>query len=298
MSYTARFLWQNRYVDAATLSAASAATGYPVTALQDQLRARRWRATGISSEYVQVDFGQARPFNAVALVDHNLTFEGQVIITASNSPGGSDLLNITADIWGDLIGYGEDRYGYLGYGGKFEEGDRSYMVPRPIGMVYLEDHSINEPVEARYVRLTFSDTANADGYLEFGRLLMGLYDDFGLNFSSISHEVLDESDLEIAPGGGQLWGVEYPVRNSLSLTFDWVSYADKYWLLLHMAQKMGLTKYMLLDAFPNPGYPSERHFGRLYGRFESLPRFDQSGSSPFKDGHRISMVDLIFGEVL
>jgi hypothetical protein len=114
---TARFLWQNRYLDAATLTAVSAATGYPASALQDQLRARKWRSTSISGQYVQVDFGSARPFNTVALIDHNLTFDATLTLTASNSPGGSDLLNITPDAWPELIGYGEDRYGFLEYGG-------------------------------------------------------------------------------------------------------------------------------------------------------------------------------------
>lgn len=248
---------------------------------------------------MNVDFGQARPFNAIAIIDHNFTFDGTVTITASNTQGGSDLVNITVPVWQELIGYGEDRYGYLDYGGgKFFEEDRQYMVPRPIRVIYLNEHGYDEPIEARYLRLTFNDAGSSPDYFQFGRLLVGLYDDFGINFSQVQHEVLDDSDIQVVQGGGQFWGTRSPTRNGLSLSFDWLDYADKYWLLLHMGNKMGLNNDFLIDCFPDPDIPSERHWGTMYGRFTSLPSFSQDGESPFASERRTSQVDLVFEEAL
>jgi hypothetical protein len=289
-----RLIWENRYFDAATLTATTSATGYPITNLQDPLRSRRWRSTDITGEYVNVDFLASRPFNAVVLIDHNLTFAGTLTLTASDTPAGSDLLNSTVDAWQDLIGYGEDRYGYLDYGGgTFYEEDRNYMVPRPIRIIYLDS-----VVEARYLRLAFTDAANADGYFEMGRMFACLYIDMGINFSSVRHEVIDDTDVGFTLGG-QAWGVRIPMRNAITLSFDWLDYADKYWTLKFMAEKMGVTENFVIDCFPDEAIPSERHHGTLYGRFSELPSFEQDSDMGFASAQRrTSTVDLSFEEVL
>jgi len=289
----ARLIWENRYFDAGILAASTSATGYPVGNLQDRQRSRKWRSTSISGQYVNVDFKASRPFNAVVLIDHNLTFNGTLTLAASDSPGGgSDLFGSTVDAWPDLIGYGEDRYGFLEYGGKFYEEDRAYMVPRPIRIIYLDD-----VVEARYLRVGFTDAGNTDGYLELGRMFACLYTDMGINFSSIHHEAIDNTDVQVTIGG-QAWGVQLPIRNSITLTFDWLDYADKYWNLKFMGSKMGLTESFVIDCFPDEGVPSEHHHGALYGRFTELPVFDQDSGMGFVGERRTSIVEMIFEEVL
>ncbi len=213
---------------------------------------------------------------------------------SSDTPGGADLLNTTVDAWQGLIGYGEDRYGFLDYGGgKFYEEDRKYMVPRPIRIIYLDS-----VVEARYLRVYFIDDTNTDGYLEVGRMFACLYVDMGINFSNIRHDIIDDTDVGHTLGG-QAWGVRIPMRNSITLSFDWLDYADKYWTLKFMAEKMGVAKFFVIDCFPDEDLPSERHHGTLYGRFSELPSFEQDSDMGFASPQRrTSSVELSFEEVL
>jgi len=440
---TARFLWDNRYFDAATLTAASAAAGYPVSCLQDPQRSRKWRSTGLSSQWIKADLGAAVNWNAIALVDHNLSFAATLDILGGTYAGGNDVVNKTAvPAWLDVIGYGEDRYGLLGYGGKFLEADRKWYIPRPIRIIYLDvlaekcrnsgadgltdwvdsnsdgkadywDSGFGSPVmsivtgngftgnaqrlalaasgggclthsagltvghsyqvtfkyrssdplnvcdwnttsygvfpsnnglaveatcsfvatsywltfwpwgaginswfevdevsikeiggdegpvaNSRYFTMNITDAANTDGYFEIGRMFVGLFNDFGINFTEINAQYIDDSDIKITLGG-QPWGVQLPVRNSIELVFDWLDYGDRYWFLQFMAQKMGLSSSFLLDCFPESIKASERHHNTLYGRFTSLPKFDQTSDMGFSSGDtRSSTVDLTVEEVL
>lgn len=291
-----RMLWENRYFDAATLTAASAASGYPVTALQDRLRSRAWRSTSISSQYIDIDFGEARPFNAIALVDHNLTFTGTITVTAGNTPGGSEIVNLTADAWLPVIGFGEGPAGYSPIIGFFEEADRQYMIPRPVRVIYLEDFDY-EAVDARYIRIAFTDGDNTDGYLQCARLLVGIYGDFGKNFHSIQHEWVDDSEPRMTVGG-QCWVNRVPLRLALTLNFNHLIYTDKFWFMLRAAYQMGVRESFVIDCFPDPDNPSERHFATVYGRFQKLPAFSQSVDAPFYESQHTTQMDFVVEEVL
>jgi hypothetical protein len=317
-----RFLWDNRWLDAAVITASSEASGYPISCLQDSFRSRKWRSTSITGQSISIDFGSSKNFNALALIDHNLSITGTIRITASDSPGGRDLLDLNVPAWIPIIGFGEGYADDWGAGGWLLEADRSWFVPNPIRIIYREELAkygtsnlygggtvYGQPEEnaeqirvtARYVTLEFTDDANPDGYIELGRLFICQFIDLGLNFQSISHGTVDESEI-IRSLGGQAWVTkQVPLRRTIELQFDALQYVDKYWTLKLMAEKMGITGLYIIDCFPSNDLPSQRHHSVLYGRFQDMPSIEQNSDMGFvasneEQGRQVSSTSITFEE--
>ena len=290
-------IWNNRYLDAAVLGSSGAATGYPLTCVQDPFRSRRWRSATISGEYISVDFGASINFNTVVLVDHNLTFAGTIRITASDSPGGSDLLDETYGAWPPVIGYGEGYFGGGGFGGSILEADRAWAIPNPIRIIYIVDGNGDQLlITARYVAIEFIDAGNLDGHIELGRLFVTQYADVGIQFQNIKHIIVDESEVNRSLGG-QGWWKEVPLRRVIELTFNVIDYLDKYWNLKFAIEKMGITKNFIMDCFPDPEVlPSQSHHSILYGHFQNVPELEQNYDMGFIEGRQVSTLTLTFEE--
>jgi hypothetical protein len=317
-----RMLWDNRWLDAATLTATTSATGYPVANLQDLFRSRKWRSTSITGQTISIDFGASKIFNSIALIDHNLSVTATIRIKASDTLGGNDLLDLNIPAWIPIIGFGEAGYDDWGFGGKLLEADRSWYAPNPIRIVYREDMvkygvgnlygggtTYGQPVEdagqirvtARYMTLTFTDDNNPDGYIELGRLFVGQYTDFGFNFQSIAHGFVDDSEISRSLGGQAWITKQIPLRRTIELTFNILQYLDKYWGFKFMAEKMGMTGSYLIDCFPSNDLPSQSHHSILYGRFQDLPSIEQSYDMGFvvangAEGRLVSSVGITFEE--
>jgi hypothetical protein len=164
-------------------------------------------------------------------------------------------------------------------------------VPRPIAIFYLDDM-----VQARYVRITFTDADNPDGYFEVGRLFCCPYTDLGYGFSEIRHGAVDDSDFEFTKGG-QMWAAEIAPRETITLTHSTVIYTDKWWTLKNAIRKLRSTQGLILDCFPD-GLPSESHFSTLYCRLQEAPEISQTIDNGFYQGVRVSETELIFEEML
>lgn len=137
-----RFLFQNLVdLDGATLSASSAAAAYPASMVADYLRGLRWRSTGDTSEWLQVDFGSTQTWDSVIIWDGN--FSTSATITFQGSANGSSWTTIVATI---------------------EVTTEGQLV-----LVAGAEQSW------RYIRINIADPSNADGYIEVGRLFVGVY---------------------------------------------------------------------------------------------------------------------------
>ena len=312
-----RMLWDNRGIDAAVLAATTSAAGYPVANLQDPFRSRRWRSIGVTGQSVSIDFGASVNFNALAFIDHNLSVTGTIRITASDTPGGRDLLDLNVSAWTPMIGFGEGYADDWGAGGTLLEADRSWFAPNPIRIVYREDlvkygvgnlygggavyGQLEEDTEqirvtAQYVTLEFTDDGNPDGYIELGRLFVCQYADFGFNFNDIIHGSVDDSEITRSLGG-QAWVTKrVPLRRTIELTFDALGYLDKYWTMKFMAEKMGITGAYIIDCFPSNDRPSQNFHSILYGRFQGMPTIEQSYDMGFVGSLQVSSTGITFEE--
>lgn len=270
MAAKLRIIWDNRYFDAATLTPSSAATNFPAVNVQDKLRKRTWRTTGLTGQYLTADLGQSLYCTCLALINHNLTFAGKVTVQASDDPAfGTLLKDDEYDAWADIIGYGEGGFGGHGFGGVILEADRAYYAPEPIRIIYFDPVG-DDQVMARYWRLRFTDAANPDGYLEVGRVFLGLFDEYAKQFS-YGWEYAGEDDSEITYSvGGQPWIDRRPLRRALKLSWRAFSREDKYWRFLFFLRQVGLSRDFIIDPVPD-GQAAERFFTAMYGRFSDIP---------------------------
>jgi len=299
-----RMLWDNRAFYAAILTATTEAPGYPVTNLQDPFRTRRYRSTSITGQSISIDLGASKDFNALPLVDHNLTFAATIRVTASDTPGGFDLLDETYDAWNPVIGFGEGYFGSFGFGGTIPiaEADRQWAVPNPIRIIYIVDENgEQQTITARYLTIEFIDAANPDGYIELGNLFPVQYADFGIQAQSIRHGVVDDSEINRSLGGQAWVSKKVPIRRTIGLTFDVLLYADKYWNLKFAMEKLGITENFIIDCFPSTDLPSQNIHSILYGRFQDLPEIEQSYDMGFaagagEAGRQVSATEITFEE--
>lgn len=273
MAVTLRTIWDNRFFDAAALTPSSQVATLPAVNLQDPLRQRVWRTTGLEDPYIIADLGSPTdpedvrpPVMALALINHNLTRSGQVTVQASlNADFSSLLLNQTFPAWGYIIGAGEGGAGgpFLA-GGGLADCQRSYYAPNPLRTLYLT----GEPLECRgFWKISFSDPANPAGYIEVGRMFPTFFDDYKFDFAyPWDLGGVDDSSVEYSRGG-QPWTDRRPVRRGLR--FGWNSRfcdEDKYWRFFFMVLQMGISRDWVIDPFPEG--VSSRFFTSLFGRFD------------------------------
>jgi hypothetical protein len=165
-----QFSFYNR-ADAATLSAGAWAAGAPLTNLQQgllSLRARSSDALAASTQF-RVDFGGTTTIvRLVAVARHNLSLAATYRITAGTTAGASDVYDSgTLDVWPAI---------YLPEDLEWEA--NNFWTGQPSadeleGYPISGIHDCGENVLARYWTIYFTDTANADGYVELARLWMG-----------------------------------------------------------------------------------------------------------------------------
>lgn len=281
-----RLIWDNRYFDAATLTAGSEVSGFPAVNVQEKLRKRVWRTTGVSGETLLIDMGETVDCSALALINHNLTCEGVISIEAAATSGFSTLLLDTEDTaCHEIIGYGEGGYGMFGYGGAIPEELRPIYDPEPVRVIYF-----NEIIQARYWRLTMTDAGNSAGYLEVGRIFLCLHEEFARQMSyDAEYSGVDESQAERSLGG-QLWIDEVPIYRTFTAMWKAFRREDLNWPFLHFVRSVGTKKYFVVDALPD-GQPSDRHVMKLYCRLPEVP------SAVYLDS-KFRELALVFEEVL
>jgi len=137
-----RLLHHNEIDTYAALEFSSEASGFPAANVQHIHLSRRWRTTGVASEYYTIDAGAGNTITAdcAAIAAHNLTSGAMIKVMAhtSNDWGAPDL-SVT------------------------------FTWSAGIMMAFFA------PTAKRFWRFDFADAANPDGYLEIGRLGFGEY---------------------------------------------------------------------------------------------------------------------------
>jgi hypothetical protein len=264
-------IWNDLFLQAASLSASSAQDNFPAVNLKDRQRTRTWRSMDLTNEYIFVDFGSSIYCTCLALINHNLTFSGKITVQASDNANFSSMLkNNEDDAWADIIGYGERGYGEHGYGGLILEAERAYYAPSPIRIIYFDPVN-GDHVKARYWLIRLADATNGAGYFELGRLFLGTFDHYAKQFG-YGWEYGGEDDSTISTSvSGQDWIDRRPVRRTLRLNWNTFNNEDKYWRFLFFLKQVGKSKEFVIDPVPE-GKPSERFFTTMYGRFTDIPK--------------------------
>lgn len=165
--------------DAATMTASSEVSGLPVANLQDMQPAKKWRSTGVATEYILVTFASAVAANAVALVGHNLSASGTIRIR-----GAVVQANLTSSPTVDTTAVSA----WPGTG-------KPSIASWPH---FTALYRWTNATACRYWRIDIADAAPATTYFEAGRLVLGAYWQPTINFDLGGTPLgLDPEDVQI-----------------------------------------------------------------------------------------------------
>jgi hypothetical protein len=177
-----KLLWRNlARLNHATLSGGSWQGALPLANLQNTVIAKVARSASLSlaSTKINIDLGAtALGYDTVALVNHNLSSTALIRITLSNVSDYSVLsydsgwLFAYAPLYApDVLMWEEDNW----YFGTVADDD--------LDKYQRTFFAVLDPVQtARYARIEIDDGANADGYFQAGRMLLGQALTFSVNY--------------------------------------------------------------------------------------------------------------------
>lgn len=174
------FIGDRNHADSATISGGSWLADAPITNLQHadvSLTARSADAL-TTSTVIQWDAASAVTVQALALVNHNLSSAAQLRLSLGTTAGASD---VYAGDWVDA----------------WQVSTRAQDGINFMGLIVLPTAP-----SARYGKFEIDDTANADGYVEIGRLVVcdGWSPNYGAE-SGATHGWMDTSTAARTQGG-------------------------------------------------------------------------------------------------
>lgn len=185
------------YVDTAiSITADDEVATLPVENLQDRQIVRIWRNAQTSAQ-IDVDFGQGRLVNFVALIKHSLSQLATIRFRFSNEADFSTNVydSGTFDAWPVLEEFGTLPWGVFQWGG--------FLNPEIAAEYTISTFDVlDEAVVARYLRIDMSDASNPEGYIQAGRLISGPAYQPSINYANgVEFEFIDESRVTKSRGG-------------------------------------------------------------------------------------------------
>jgi len=163
------FAFPNR-ADEATLSSGSWETTLPLANLQNRTLGVVARTTSDAnaSTKLDIDLTVARYILALSLVNHNASLDALIRVRGSTVSNFASNVYDSGwiDVWPTVYAFGDIPWGEINWwDGKYSEEERA-------GYTQTFTHVISATL-ARYWRVEIDDTANADGYIQIGRLFIG-----------------------------------------------------------------------------------------------------------------------------
>lgn len=230
---------------AATVTASSEAGNMVVGNMLNTLPGVPWRSTGAASEVISIDLTQSEPVSVVVLYKNNLSNDATVTIQGSDDAGFSVLIYDSGGLPGaePEYGWGEAPFGMPGFGGYAEEG-KAWSHPFLVAWIPLST--------ARYWRITMEDSANPDGYIQVGRLMIGSYFSPKYNVNWGYSDGWQDLSTQSRTRGGDLRTEHRPRFRKGTLKFSWLDATDS-GRFSQMFFEVGRSKDMLISTFPEDG---------------------------------------------
>lgn len=225
-------------IDLSTLGGGSWNSGYPLSNLQNRYLAKKARSANATTAATvfTMDLGQLQRIGMIALVAHNLTTgTATVKVQAANDSGFSSLLYDS----GDLTTYtGTD-----------------FATTFPF-------------VEARYWKISITDTSNVNGYVSIGRVFIGwrFKPSVGLDWNATLGV---ESDTQVKRAlGGPEYFEERPNRRIWQGKWSWLSDYEAYNTLIAIQRGIDISREVyLMEDDSDSSFRNQRWF---LGRFRTL----------------------------
>lgn len=186
-------LGHNNYVDSATITANSEASGYPVGNIQDVQLTKVYRSTGVTTEWIKFDLGSAKSIKGVFILAHNITSGATIKIQANTSD------SWTSPAVDQTLTYDNETIYYL----------------------------FSSAQSYQYWRFYVEDSGNSDGYIEIGRIELDELLELGDVISSEYPETIYRTDRTQFTLTGQVFGNEGISYKLWSLGMPFLRDTDK-----------------------------------------------------------------------
>ena len=241
-------LGYDNQIDTSTLSGGSWNASYPLTNLQTRqfaLQARSSNALTTSTKLI-LDCGAIQRIGVCALVNHNLTTVATVRLEGSNNSGFSSL--------------------------EYDSGALTVYDHTDYAFSFVQ-------AEARYWRISISDTSNPDGYIAIGRVFLGWRFQPAINIAyspSLSVESLTVVQETL---GGQEYFDLRPNRRIWTGSWDAMTDSEAYaiWLQVQRGEDVSGEVYLIFDDADT----TYRQYTNFIGRMRSLSAIE----FPYQDRH-------------
>ncbi len=228
----------------ATLTGGSWLAGLPVTNVGTPALAEVARSTNAltTSTKILCDFGTSKTTRVFALVNHNCSAAATWRVKLGSTSGGAEVydsgaLNVWTMTFDDILEW-EDATWWIG-----AVGDEYLRSPFPAM------HAASQSYTARYLTIEITDTGNADGYVQVGRLFAGAGVQPTYNMSyGFETRWTDLSTSDYADSGARWSTVRRKVREA-NLVLNWLAPEEaKY---MHELQRLsGTTEEVVYLPFP------------------------------------------------
>jgi len=272
------------YVDSGTLTVDDEVATLPGTFLQDRQIVKVWRNTQLTAQ-IDVDFGQGRIVDFVALIKNNISTTGTIRWRLSNVSNFATTVydSGVVDAWPIVEEFGTLPWGVFSWGG--------YLNPTVAAEYTISAFDIlDNTVQARYLRIDISDPDNADGYLQAGRLLAGPAYRPSINYANgVEFEFVDESRVTKSRGG-QTFVDE--VERFRRIRFDLINLPENE-IFQNVFNQIDRLKGIAGDVFivPQPDKASTWPTQNIYGRITNTDPIVNSALTYY--GRRIEVEELI-----
>jgi hypothetical protein len=223
--------------DATVITTSTANTNFPASNLKHPFRSKRWRSTGVTSEWVVFDLSTTEAIDSVVLMwskEDGILLSNTATVTiqanATNvwtSPAVSQVLTI----------------------------NNTYE---------LASYYFTSAQNYRYWRVLITDPGNPNGFLELGVCWLGkgLVIDNAQN--GFTFQLVDTSKLSVTPFGN-VYVDEYPILALMSFSYQYLSYSMMQ--ILENAYRTNGNRDPVMVCLDAEGATFDKDHYTVYGHF-------------------------------
>lgn len=248
---------------ASSITADSEIASLPVENLQDRQIVKVYRSDAATTVEVDIDFGQSRIVDFIALIRHNISQSGTIRWRLSVVSDFSTTAYDSGDVdaWPVVEEFGTLPWGVFSWGG--------FLNPEISATYTISSFAIlDSAVQARYLRINITDDSNAEGYIQAGRLICGPSYRPSTNYGfGAEFEFADESRV-VKSRGGQTFIDE--VERFRRARFELINLPEAEIfsnIFNSVDRERGIAKDILI--IPQPDDPSTWTTQNIYGRLVS-----------------------------
>ena len=257
-------------IDSATLSGGSWEASLPLNNLKDRRLAKVARSVDAlaASTKFDIDLTTDRAIKLICLVKNNLSLDATYRIYGSTVSNFATTVydSGSSEVWQAIYNTTD-----------LEWEDDNYWDGKPTAE-YLADlsttstlnliHILNQPIAARYWRVEITDTTNADGYVEIGRVFIASQWQVTNNIlygASLGYET--NTQVETSLDDTEYFDIRRAYRN-FQFELESYDYNEGHAKLLDMSRKVGINEEVFVVPDPDDTVNMTRR--AFLGRLKTL----------------------------